>query len=72
MSEIQAENADRAQKYPTNLHLGQHEKCNYYHCHGMICGIPDPNPEECGQGTTHEGDKDCKEFFEAYLKAAGS
>lgn len=71
-AEIAKENAERQSKFPTALHLSNPDACAYYHCHGVICGIPDPEPHGCGQGATTEDDVNCKAFFDAYLKAAGS
>lgn len=70
-SEIQRENQERQRKYPTTLHQSKPDKCAYYHCHGMLCGIPDPIPDGCGHGSTTQGDIDCKLFIDSYLKAAG-
>lgn len=72
LSEIQKENQAREQKYPTAIHQAPPDECDYYHCHGIICGIPDPDPHKCGQGTTDESDTDCSAFLDAYLKAAGA
>lgn len=71
LAEITRENEERQRKYPTNLHLAKPDKCSYYHCHGMLCGKPDPAQDGCGQGSTTQDDVDCKAFFESYLQAAG-
>lgn len=73
LDEINRENAARQQKFPTALHLAKPESggCEYYHCHGLICGLPDPAPNACGQGATTQEDVDCKQFFNSYLQAAG-
>lgn len=72
LAEIAAENAARQRSYPTALHQSKPDKCAYYHCHGMLCGKPDPAQEACGQGTTSEADIDCSQFFNSYLQAAGA
>jgi hypothetical protein len=72
LEEIKKENVERQRNFPTTLHQSKPDACAYYHCHGMICGIPDPAPHECGQGATTQSDIECKQFFEAYLKAAGA
>ncbi|MEK7613677.1 MAG: hypothetical protein AAB439_02265 [Patescibacteria group bacterium] len=69
--QIRKENEARQRAFPTALHLAKPDKCAYYHCHGTICGIPDPAQNECGQGATTEGDFDCKQFFNSYLQEAG-
>lgn len=71
LAEIEKENQARRAKYPTNLHLAKPDKCAYYHCHGMLCGRPDPVQDGCGHGSTTQDDVDCKMFFDAYLKAGG-
>ncbi len=73
LAAINAENDERKRAYPTALELVEpHEgACEYYHCHGMLCGIPDPNQSTCGHGPTSESDVDCKMFIDSYLKAAG-
>ncbi len=73
LNQIKKENEARAQKYPTAIHLAKPEAggCAYYHCHGMMCGKPDPAGDACGHGSTEQTDVDCKLFFDAYLKAAG-
>lgn len=72
-AEIDRENAARRQKFPTALHLAKPEAggCEYYHCHGTLCGIPDPASNNCGHGSTSQGDVDCTLFIESYFKAAG-
>jgi hypothetical protein len=70
-SAIERENEMRQSKYPTALHLAGPDACAYYHCHGTLCGLPDPAPEACGHGSTAPDDLECKEFFKSYLKAAG-
>lgn len=72
MKQIQKENADRQRKYPTALHQAKPDECAYYHCHGTLCGISDPDPHGCGHGSTTQDDVDCKAFTNAYLKAAGT
>ena len=72
LSQIEKENAERQRNFPTAVHLAKPDKCAYYHCHGMICGRPDPDPHGCGQGSTTEGDTDCTQFINAYLEAAGA
>jgi len=73
LDQIKKENEARQRKFPTTVHLAKPEAdgCAYYHCHGMLCGRPDPAPNNCGQGATTQGDIDCKQFIDAYLKAAG-
>ena len=71
LNQIAKENEARGRAFPTALHLAKPDKCAYYHCHGMLCGVPDPAPNECGQGATTESDVSCKEFFDSYLKEAG-
>lgn len=72
LAQIQKENEARQRAYPTALHLAKPDKCAYYHCHGVMCGISDPAHDSCGHGVTTEDDVDCKQFFEAYLQAAGA
>lgn len=67
IAEIEIENARRQRDFPTALHQAKPDECAYYHCHGMLCGVPDPAPDECGHGATTESDISCKEFFDAYL-----
>lgn len=69
---INKENQARQRNFPTALHQAKPDKCAYYHCHGMLCGKPDPDPHGCGQGSTSESDVDCKQFIDAYLKAAAT
>lgn len=71
LDEIARENQKRQQKYPTSLRLAGPDKCKYYHCHGTLCGIPDPAQDACGHGATTESDVDCKLFFDSYLNEAG-
>jgi hypothetical protein len=71
-NQIQKDNEERQRKYPTAVHQAKPDTCAYYHCHGMLCGIPDPDPHGCGQGSTSPSDTDCKAFIDAYLKAAGA
>lgn len=71
LDKIQKENEARARNFPTNVHLSKPDKCDYYHCHGVLCGRPDPVTDGCGHGTTTESDTECKEFIQSYLKAAG-
>ncbi len=71
LNQIKKENEARARKFPTALHMAKPDKCAYYHCHGMICGRPDPAPDGCGQGSTAPTDTECKQFMNAYLQAAG-
>ena len=72
LAEIERENAARQRNFPTNVHLSKPDECGYYHCHGFLCGRPDPAPNGCGHGSTSQGDVDCKQFIKAYLKAAGA
>lgn len=67
---IKKENEARMRSFPTALHLAKPDKCEYYHCHGIICGRPDPDPHGCGQGASTQDDVDCKEFIDSYLKTA--
>ncbi len=71
LSQIQRENEARQRNFPTDVHLSKPDECEYYHCHGVLCGRPDPAQNACGHGTTTESDTDCKEFIKSYLKAAG-
>lgn len=71
LSQIQKENAARMRAFPTYLHQAKPDECGYYHCHGMLCGKPDPAPHACGHGKTTQGDTDCKQFIKAYLQAGG-
>lgn len=68
---IADENEARQQKYPTSLRFVGPDKCDFYHCHGLLCGMPDPAQDACGHGATTEDDVDCKKFFNAYLQEAG-
>lgn len=72
LAQIEKENAARQRAFPTNLHHAKPDKCAYYHCHGTLCGRPDPEQDGCGHGSTSQGDIDCKQFLEAYLQAAGA
>lgn len=72
MEEIRKENAERQRKYPTSVHLAGPDECEYYHCHGVLCGRPDPAPNGCGHGSTTQGDVECTEFIKSYLQAAGA
>ncbi len=71
LNQIQKENEARQRNFPTNIHQSKPDTCKYYHCHGVLCGRPDPAPGACGHGPTAPADTECKEFFKAYLKAAG-
>jgi hypothetical protein len=71
LEQINKENEARQRNFPTALHLAKPDKCAYYHCHGLLCGKPDPAQDGCGQGSTTQDDVDCKKFFDSYLKAAG-
>jgi hypothetical protein len=71
LAQIQKENEARQRAFPTNIHLSKPDKCEYYHCHGTLCGMPDPVQDGCGHGTTTQEDTDCSEFLENYLRAAG-
>lgn len=71
LSQIQKENAARMRAFPTYVHQAKPDECGYYHCHGVLCGKPDPAPHACGHGKTTQGDVDCKQFIKAYLQAAG-
>ncbi len=72
LAELNKENDARRKNFPTDLHQAKPDKCDYYHCHGMLCGRPDPAQDECGHGATTEADVDCKLFIDAYLKAGGA
>jgi prefoldin subunit 5 len=69
--QIRKENEARQRAFPTALHQAKPDKCAYYHCHGTLCGKPDPEGDGCGQGATTEDDIDCSKFFNSYLKEAG-
>lgn len=73
LAQIQKENEARQRNFPTALHLAKPESggCAYYHCHGTLCGRPDPAPHACGQGATTQADTDCKQFLNSYFQAAG-
>lgn len=71
LNQINKENEARQRNFPTSLHLAKPDKCDYYHCHGTLCGIPDPAGDACGHGSTVQTDLDCKQFVNEYLKAAG-
>ncbi len=71
LAQIEKENAARRRNFPTNVHQSKPDKCEYYHCHGVICGRPDPVTDGCGHGATTQDDVDCSKFMKAYLKAAG-
>jgi hypothetical protein len=71
LAQIQKENEARQRAFPTNLHLAKPDKCEYYHCHGLLCGRPDPAADSCGHGATTEDDVECEAFLEAYLERAG-
>ncbi len=72
LSQIQKENQARQRNFPTAVHLSKPDECGYYHCHGILCGRPDPASNACGHGTTTESDTECKEFIRSYLRAAES
>lgn len=72
LDQIKKENEARTRNFPTALHQAKPDKCAYYHCHGMLCGKPDPDPHGCGQGSTVPDDTECKQFIDSYLKAAGA
>lgn len=72
MAELERENQMRAQKYPTNVRLAGPDECKFFHCHGTICGIPDPNVNGCGHGVAPETDVNCEAFIEAFIKAGSS
>lgn len=71
LAQIEKENQARMRAFPTNLHQSKPDKCEYYHCHGMLCGRPDPKQDGCGHGPTSQSDTECKQFIESYLQAAG-
>ncbi len=71
LAQIAKENEARQRNFPTYVHLSKPDECKYYHCHGVLCGRPDPAQDGCGHGTTTESDTECKQFIKAYLKAAG-
>lgn len=71
LAEIEQENAERKRKFPTALHLAGPDECAYYHCHGTLCGVPDPDPAGCGQGATTQDDTQCTQFLNSYYKEAG-
>ena len=71
LAQIQRENEARQRNFPTNVHLSKPDECEYYHCHGVICGRPDPAQNGCGHGATTPDDVECKQFMKEYLKAAG-
>lgn len=71
LAQIEAENAERRRKFPTRIHQSKPDECGYYHCHGVLCGRPDPKQDGCGHGSTTPDDVDCMKFFDAYLEAAG-
>ncbi len=71
LAQIQKENEARQRNFPTSVHLSKPDECEYYHCHGVLCGRPDSASDGCGHGTTSPDDVDCKQFMKAYLKAAG-
>ncbi len=70
LAQIQRENEARQRNFPTNVHQSKPDKCEYYHCHGVICGRQDPMQDGCGHGTTSPDDVDCSKFMKAYLQAA--
>ena len=72
LDQIKRENEARQRNFPTAVRLAKPEPggCDYYHCHGLICGRPDPAPEACGHGATTQEDTECKLFIDSYLKAA--
>lgn len=71
LAKIQKENATRQRAFPTYVHLAKPDECGYYHCHGVLCGKPDPDPHGCGHGKTTQSDTSCSQFIESYLQAAG-
>ncbi|MBY0539155.1 hypothetical protein K2P56_01805 [Patescibacteria group bacterium] len=71
LEQIRKENEARQRAFPTSLRLAKPDECEYYHCHGLLCGKPDPAPNKCGHGSTEESDIDCKKFFDSYLQSAG-
>jgi uncharacterized protein YeeX (DUF496 family) len=70
LDQIKKENDARQKNFPTALRQSKPDKCAYYHCHGTLCGKPDPAPDGCGHGATTQEDVQCVEFFNAYLNAA--
>lgn len=71
LNQIKKDNEARQRAFPTRIHISGPDKCEYFHCHGTLCGKQDPAPNECGHGATTQGDAGCKEFFNKYLEAAG-
>lgn len=71
LEQIRKENEARQRAFPTSLRLAKPDKCDYYHCHGTLCGMPDPEGDGCGHGATTEDDVVCSKFFDSYLKEAG-
>ncbi|NOS66925.1 MAG: hypothetical protein HOO67_00970, partial [Candidatus Peribacteraceae bacterium] len=71
LNQIQKENEARQRNFPTAVHVSKPDKCAYYHCHGVLCGRPDPAPDGCGHGSTTQDDVGCKQFIKSYLQAAG-
>ncbi len=71
LAQIAKENEARQRAFPTHVHLSHPDECEYYHCHGVLCGRADPAPNGCGHGATSQDDVECKQFIKAYLKAAG-
>lgn len=69
LSEIERENQMRAQRYPTNVRLAGPDECKFFHCHGTLCGIPDPNVNGCGHGVAPETDLNCEAFIDAFIEA---
>lgn len=67
---IKKENEARRKAFPTALHVAKPDECEYFHCHGVLCGRKDPAPDACGHGPTTEDDIGCKKFIDSYLKAA--
>jgi len=74
LNQIKKENEARQRNFPTALHLAKPESggCDYYHCHGLLCGRPDPAPHSCGQGATTQEDTECKKFLDSYFQEAGA
>ena len=72
LAHIEQENAARRRAFPTAVHLAKPDECGYYHCHGVLCGRPDPAPNGCGHGSTTQDDVNCSTFIKAYLRAAGA
>jgi len=70
---IKKENEARQRSFRTSVHLAKPESggCEYYHCHGLLCGRSDPAPQACGHGATTQDDTECKKFIDLYLEAAG-